>query len=82
VGCGDRRWLAPIAGVVVMADRTQYPCADCGKPRERQFARYCLDCAAARHRTHGRRVGMTTAELWRKWKAGELVEVRRDATER
>jgi hypothetical protein len=65
-----------------MSDFVTRACADCGKPRERQFARYCLDCAAARHRTHGRNVGMTTAELWRKWKAGELVEVRRDATER
>jgi hypothetical protein len=49
-------------------------CADCGKPRERKYAQYCYDCAAARHKKHGRAVGMTTAELWRKYKAGELVE--------
>ena len=50
-------------------------CARCGGPRKRKAARYCLDCAIEINRRRGKPPPqITTAELWRRYKAGELVE--------
>jgi hypothetical protein len=52
-------------------------CERCGQVRRRtaKIARFCIDCAIDLDRQRGKPPpSISTAELWRKYKAGELVE--------